>query len=59
MTGGRLKRAQSYIGNESFLLTYGDGLADININDLVSFHNSHGKAITMTTVQPELSLIHI
>ena len=53
MTGGRLKRAQSYIGKESFLLTYGDGLADININDLVSFHNSHGKAITMTTVQPE------
>ncbi len=53
MTGGRIKRAQSIIGNEPFLLTYGDGVADINISELVSFHKSHGKLITMTSVQPE------
>lgn len=53
MTGGRIKRAQKYIGNETFLLTYGDGLCDININDLVSFHKSHKKAMTLTSIQPE------
>lgn len=53
MTGGRIKRAQSIIGNEPFLLTYGDGVADINISELVNFHKSHGKLITMTSVQPE------
>jgi glucose-1-phosphate cytidylyltransferase len=53
MTGGRIKRAQQYIGNEPFMLTYGDGVADININDLVKFHHSHGKLVTMTSVLPE------
>lgn len=53
LTGGRLKRVQNYVGDETFLLTYGDGVADININELVNFHNEHGKAITMTSVQPE------
>ncbi len=53
MTGGRIKQAKDYIGNEPFLLTYGDGVADVNINDLVEFHKSHGKKITMTAVQPE------
>lgn len=53
MTGGRIKRVQDYIGNEPFLLTYGDGVADINITELVNYHNEHGKAITMTSVQPE------
>jgi len=53
MTGGRIKQAKDYIGNEPFLLTYGDGVADINISDLVDFHKSHGKKITMTGVQPE------
>ena len=53
MTGGRVKRAQSYVGNEPFLLTYGDGVADINIEELVKFHNSHGKAMTMTSAQPD------
>ena len=53
MTGGRIKRAQKYIGNESFMLTYGDGVADININELVEFHKSHGKSMTMTSAQPE------
>src|SRR5574344_1557109 len=50
MTGGRIKRIQPYVGNETFLLTYGDGVCDININDLVKFHESHGKIATMTAV---------
>lgn len=52
MTGGRVKLIQKYIGNEPFLLTYGDGLGDINIKELVDFHQSHGKMATLTTVQP-------
>jgi glucose-1-phosphate cytidylyltransferase len=53
MTGGRIKRAKNYINNESFLLTYGDGVSDVNINQLIDFHKSHGGALTMTSVQPE------
>lgn len=53
MTGGRIKRAKEYIKNETFLLTYGDGVADINIKELVNFHQKHGKAVTVTAVQPE------
>ena len=53
MTGGRIKCAEKYVGQEPFLLTYGDGVADININALVDFHKAHGKKITMTSVQPE------
>lgn len=53
MTGGRIKRAQEYIGNEPFMLTYGDGVGDINIPQLLKFHQQHGKSITMTAVQPE------
>jgi len=53
MTGGRIKRAQKYIGDESFMLTYGDGVSDVDIKSLVECHNSHDKAITMTSVQPE------
>lgn len=52
MTGGRIKRIQSYIGNEPFMLTYGDGVADINIGSLVEFHKSHGKLLTVTAIQP-------
>ena len=52
-TGGRIKRVSDYINNEPFMLTYGDGVADININELVDFHKSHKKGITMTAVQPE------
>jgi glucose-1-phosphate cytidylyltransferase len=52
MTGGRIKRVQEYVGNEPFMLTYGDGVCDININTLVDYHNQHGKLITMTSVQP-------
>ena len=53
MTGGRIKRAEDYVGNEPFLLTYGDGVSDINIKELVEFHKSHGKAMTMTSAQPD------
>ncbi len=53
MTGGRIKRAKDFIGNERFLLTYGDGVADINLEKLLAFHQQHGKAITMTAVLPE------
>jgi glucose-1-phosphate cytidylyltransferase len=53
MTGGRIKRVQKYVGNEPFMLTYGDGVADIDINALVNFHLDHGKYITMTSVLPE------
>ncbi|WP_078428359.1 glucose-1-phosphate cytidylyltransferase [Alkalihalobacterium alkalinitrilicum] len=53
MTGGRLKRIEKYVGNESFMLTYGDGVSDININQLVKFHRSHGKLATVTTTQPQ------
>ena len=61
MTGGRVKRMENYIGKEQFLLTYGDGLADIDINSLINFHNKHKKMVTVTAVHPvarfgELSL---
>ncbi len=50
MTGGRIKRVRKYIGDEDFLMTYGDGVADIDINQLVEFHKSHGKIATLTAV---------
>jgi glucose-1-phosphate cytidylyltransferase len=53
MTGGRIKRAQRVVGNEPFMLTYGDGVADVDMKALVSFHRAHGKAVTMTAVQPD------
>ncbi len=53
MTGGRVKRAQKFIGDEPFMLTYGDGVSNINIKELVKFHKSHGKALTMMSAQPE------
>ena len=53
MTGGRIRKVKDYVGNEPFMLTYGDGVANIDINELLKFHNNHGKAITMTSVQPE------
>ena len=51
MTGGRIKKAQEYIGNEPFLLTYGDGVSDVDINDLIQNHKESGKLCTMTAVQ--------
>ena len=50
MTGGRVKRIQKYIGNEPFLLTYGDGVSNVDIDALLKFHQSHGKIATITTV---------
>ena len=53
MTGGRIKRVQDFVGNEPFMLTYGDGVSDIDIGKLVKFHKSHGKLMTMTSAQPD------
>ena len=52
MTGGRIKRLQSFIGNETFMLTYGDGVADINLDEVLKFHKSHGKMVTLSAVRP-------
>lgn len=52
MTGGRVKRLQHFIGNEPFMLTYGDGVANINLERLLHFHRSHGKMVTVTAVHP-------
>ncbi len=52
MTGGRIKRIAPYVGNEKFFLTYGDGLSNINLNDLLSFHEGHGKIATVSAIQP-------
>ncbi len=52
MTGGRVKRIKKYVGDEPFLLTYGDGLSDINVKELVKYHKTHGKLATVTAVQP-------
>jgi glucose-1-phosphate cytidylyltransferase len=53
MTGGRILRAKEFVGNETFMLTYGDGVGNIPIDELLKFHRRHGKTATMTTVQPE------
>ena len=52
MTGGRVKRLQKLVGDETCMLTYGDGLADINLDSLLAFHKSHGKLITVSAVRP-------
>jgi glucose-1-phosphate cytidylyltransferase len=51
MTGGRIKRIRNYIGEDTFMLTYGDGVADVNIHELLDFHKSHGKLATITASQ--------
>ena len=51
MTGGRIKRVQQYVGNETFMMTYGDGVCDVDINKLIEFHKSHGKIATLTAVK--------
>lgn len=53
MTGGRIKRIQKYIGNETFMMTYGDGVCDVDIKKLLEFHESHGKIATLTAVTLE------
>lgn len=50
MTGGRIKRIQKYVGNERFMMTYGDGVCDVDMNELLKFHESHGKIATLTSV---------
>jgi glucose-1-phosphate cytidylyltransferase len=52
MTGGRIKRVREYIGDETFCLTYGDGLTDLNMNKLIKFHENHNAIATLTAVQP-------
>jgi glucose-1-phosphate cytidylyltransferase len=52
MTGGRIKRIQKYVGNEAFMVTYGDGVADVNIRNVLKYHKSKGKLATVTAAQP-------
>lgn len=52
MTGGRLRRVRKYIGDETFCLTYGDGVTDVDISELIRFHRGHGALATLTAVQP-------
>lgn len=53
MTGGRIKRIKEYIGDETFMLTYGDGVADVDITEILKFHREHGKMVTLTAIRPE------
>lgn len=53
MTGGRIKRIQKYVGNETFLLTYGDGVTDLNIADTIKYHQETGKILTVTAYKPQ------
>lgn len=59
MTGGRIKRLAPYMGNETFMLTWGDGVSDINLRDLLAFHRSHGKLATLTAVRPPARYGHM
>ena len=59
MTGGRIKRLESYINNETFMLTWGDGVSNINLDDLLAYHKSHGKLATLTSVRPPARYGHI
>ncbi len=52
MTGGRLKRVEDYVGNETFCFTYGDGISNVNVSDLITFHKKQGTWATLTAVQP-------
>jgi glucose-1-phosphate cytidylyltransferase len=52
MTGGRIKRVQKFIGDEPFMLTYGDGVSDVDVNELIRYHKKHGKKATLTAIQP-------
>ncbi|GAB4568738.1 MAG: glucose-1-phosphate cytidylyltransferase [Anaerolineae bacterium] len=58
-TGGRIKRLAPYLGNETFMLTWGDGVSDINLHDLLAFHRSHGKLATLTAVRPPARYGHL
>ena len=58
-TGGRIKRLAPYMGNETFMLTWGDGVSDLNLNELLAFHKSHGKLATLTAVRPPARFGHL
>lgn len=59
LTGGRIKRLAPYIGNETFMLTWGDGVSDVDLHKLLAFHRSHGKLATMTAVRPPARFGHL
>lgn len=59
MTGGRIKRLAPFVNNETFMLTWGDGVSDINLKDLLAFHRSHGKLATLTAVRPPARYGHL
>jgi len=59
MTGGRVKRLRPHLGDETFMLTYGDGVSNVDLNQLLAFHRSHGKLATMTVVRPPARFGHM
>jgi glucose-1-phosphate cytidylyltransferase len=59
LTGGRIKRLKPYVGNESFMLTWGDGVSDVNLHELLKFHRAHGKLATLTAVRPPARFGHM
>jgi glucose-1-phosphate cytidylyltransferase len=59
LTGGRIKRLRSWIGDETFMLTWGDGLSNVDLDELLAFHRSHGKLATMTAVRPPARYGHL
>lgn len=59
LTGGRIKRLAPHIGNETFMLTWGDGVSDVNLDELLKFHRSHGKLATVTAVRPTARFGHL
>ena len=60
LTGGRLKRVREHLDNEPFCFTYGDGVSDVNIRELIDFHIAHGKLATVTAIQPpEIGRAHV
>jgi glucose-1-phosphate cytidylyltransferase len=58
-TGGRIKRLREHLGNETFMLTWGDGVSDVNLHDLLAFHRSHGRMATLTAVRPPARFGHL
>ncbi len=59
MTGGRIKRLAPFLGDETFMLTWGDGVSDVNLKDLLAFHRAHGKLATLTAVRPPARFGHL
>lgn len=59
MTGGRIKRLQPFMGNETFMMTWGDGVSNVNLDNLLAFHRSHGKLATLTAVRPPARYGHL